>query len=85
MIIYIEILNLNKQVDIEDLTDKKRYKENIDLILDKNGILNAFEIKWSDSKKIKLTKSFSNLYPNHTFHPIHKGNFTEILTLDMIN
>ena len=57
----------------------------VDLILDKNGILNAFEIKWSDSKKIKLTKSFSNLYPNHTFHPIHKGNFTEILTLDMIN
>ena len=27
-----ERLNLNKQVDIEDLTDKKRYKENIDLI-----------------------------------------------------
>jgi hypothetical protein len=57
----------------------------VDLILDKNGVLNAFEIKWSDTKKIRLTKSFTNLYPNHTFTPIHKGNYMDVLKLEMIS
>ncbi|MBU6157512.1 MAG: ATP-binding protein [Bacteroidetes bacterium] len=49
----------------------------IDLIIEKNNQLQAVEIKWKTSKKIRLTKSFSNLYPNTQFKVIHRDNFFE--------
>lgn len=49
----------------------------IDLIIEKNNQLQAVEIKWKTSKKIRLTKSFSNLYPDTQFKVIHRDNFFE--------
>ena len=49
----------------------------IDLIIEKNNHLQAIEIKWSTTKKVKLTKSFSNLYGETDFKVIDRENFFE--------
>jgi predicted AAA+ superfamily ATPase len=49
----------------------------IDLIIEKNNRLQAIEIKWSETKKVKLTKSFSNLYGETDFKVIDRENFFE--------
>ncbi len=61
-------------------TDQKE----IDLIIAKNNKLTAIEFKWNSHKKVNLTKSFSNLYPNHEFFVINKDNFFEYLDNDFI-
>lgn len=61
-------------------TDQKE----IDLVIEKNGMLHAFEIKWNPNKKAVLTKSFSNIYPNHTFEVINNTNFFEFVSSDFL-
>lgn len=56
-------------------TDQKE----IDLIVEKNNELATYEIKWNANKKVKLTKSFSNIYKNYTFNVINKDNFFEFI------
>lgn len=56
-------------------TDQKE----IDLVVYKNHQLQAFEIKWNPAKKVRLTKSFSNLYGETKFMIIHKENFFEVI------
>lgn len=56
-------------------TDQKE----IDLIIEKNNTLATYEIKWKATKKVKLTKSFSNIYSNYTFEVINKDNFFEFI------
>lgn len=54
-------------------------QQEIDLIIEKEGMLNAFEIKWNEKAKVSLSKTFSNHYPNHRFAIIHPSNVYEIL------
>jgi len=49
----------------------------IDLILEKNGVLKTVEIKWNKSKTARLTKSFTNLYGETKFTVINRDNFFE--------
>jgi len=49
----------------------------IDLIVEKNNQLLAFEIKWNPNKKARLTKSFINIYGETRFTLIHRENFFE--------
>ena len=49
----------------------------IDLIIEKNGVLQTNEIKWNPTQKVKLTKSFSNIYGETNFKFIHRENFFE--------
>lgn len=51
----------------------------IDLIIEKNGTLKAIEFKWNKDKKVSLTKTFSNTYPNHEFQVVHSENFYEFI------
>ena len=60
-------------------------QKEIDLIIEKNNRLNAFECKWNPNKKATLTKSFSNIYANHTFNVIHKDNFFEFINHNFKN
>lgn len=55
-------------------------QKEIDLILEKNNHLYAFEMKWNPLKVPKLTKSFSNLYNNHSFRVINPENFALLLS-----
>ena len=54
-------------------------QQEIDLIIDKNGTLHAYEIKWNSKAKVRLSKTFTGNYPNHNFSVIHKENFWEFL------
>ncbi len=55
-------------------------QQEIDLIIEKNGQLKTIEIKWNPKAKARLSKAFSNKYPNHTFTVINSDNFFEYLT-----
>jgi len=54
-------------------------QQEIDLIVEKNGLLKTIEIKWHPKAKAKLPLSFSNKYPNTPFITIHSENFFEHL------
>ncbi len=51
----------------------------IDLIIEKNNQLRTIEIKWNPSKRVLLTKSFTNIYGTTDFTVIHRENFFELL------
>jgi len=54
----------------------------IDLVIEKNNTLHAYEIKWNPKSKARLTKSFTNIYGETPFLVIHRDNFFEVLDRD---
>jgi hypothetical protein len=50
----------------------------IDYIEEQDGVLNAFEFKWKDTK-VKFPDSFLKAYPNHQTRIVHHGNFEVFL------
>ncbi len=56
-------------------------QQEIDLIIQKANLLEAFEIKWSEKNKPRLSKTFSSNYPAHQFHFINYANFEEFLNM----
>ncbi len=54
-------------------------QQEIDLIIDRDGMLFAYEIKWNPKAKARLSKSFSETYPSHRFAVIHPENVEEML------
>lgn len=54
-------------------------QQEVDLIIEKNGLLSVFEIKWNAKTKAKLPLSFSNKYPECEFNIINSENFFEYL------
>lgn len=54
-------------------------QQEVDLIIEREGILHAIEIKWSPKAKARLSKTFSKTYPHHTFEIIHSENFDDYL------
>jgi len=54
-------------------------QQEVDLIELNNGILNAFEIKMSSSKKTKKPAAFNTIYPNADFQLISKNNYLEFI------
>jgi len=50
----------------------------IDYIEEQDGVLNAYEIKWSE-KKLRFPNSFLKAYPKHTTTLVSKENFEEFL------
>lgn len=51
----------------------------IDLIVEKNNRLQAFEVKWGKGKKAALTKSFINLYGNTDFQAVSRDTFFDVI------
>lgn len=54
-------------------------QQEVDLVIEKNGTLHTYEIKWNDKAKARLSKTFSGNYPNNSFSVIHKDNYWEYL------
>lgn len=50
----------------------------IDYIEEQDGVLNAFEFKWKDTK-VKFPDSFLKAYPNNQTMIVHQGNFESFL------
>jgi uncharacterized protein len=59
-------------------------QKEIDLIIEKNGLMHTFEIKWNTNHKLNITKSFTNLYKNCTFDIIDSTNFFGFITSDYL-
>jgi len=57
-------------------------QQEIDYIEEKDGILYAFEFKWSETKKVKFSKTFTNAYPDSSFAIISKDNYDNFLCSD---
>ena len=58
---------------------RTKEQQEIDYIEEFEGILNAYEFKWKDGEKAKITKTFTNAYNNYTFNVITSGNFESFL------
>ena len=54
-------------------------KQEIDLIEEKFGQLNAFEFKWSTKKKVKIPKAFNDAYPNAKFNVLNPDNLIDYI------
>ena len=54
-------------------------QQEIDVIIEKDNSLHTYEIKWNPDKKVRLSKTFSNAYPNHTFSVINPKNMEDFL------
>ena len=54
-------------------------QQEIDLVIQQDDLLHAYEIKWSERNKVRLSKTFSSNYPKHTFDFINMENIEEFL------
>lgn len=54
-------------------------RQEIDYIEEKDGQLNAFELRWNPKRKCSAPLSFRNAYPNASFTVIHHDNIEELL------
>ena len=54
-------------------------QQEIDYVEERDGTFNAFELKWNTRKNPKLSKTFRNAYPDHTYEVINPENFTQFI------
>ncbi len=54
-------------------------QQEIDLIEEEAGQLNAFEFKWNAFKKVKVPGAWKRAYPDATFDYIHPGNYLDFI------
>ncbi|MEX2600919.1 MAG: ATP-binding protein [Balneolaceae bacterium] len=54
-------------------------QKEIDLIEERDGILNGFEFKWNPNRKIKPPKEWLDTYENADFHVISKENYQDFV------
>ncbi len=60
---------------------RTKQQQEIDLIEINKDEIFAFEFKWQNAKKVRLSKTFSNTYTN-TFKAIDKENYWEFVVVD---
>lgn len=58
---------------------RTQQQQEVDYIEDIDGVLHAFEFKWSTSKQPKLTETFAKSYPNHTFSVVNQENYQDFV------
>ena len=58
---------------------KTHQKQEIDFVEEADGMLNAYEFKWSPGNKAKIPKTFTSAYPEATFEIITSDNFHQFL------
>jgi uncharacterized protein len=54
-------------------------QQEVDLVIKKGNYMEAYEIKWSEKNKPRLSKTFSSNYPAHSFNFININNIEEFL------
>jgi len=55
-------------------------QQEIDYIEEHSGKLFCYEFKWNQNKKTRLSKTFTNSYPDHEFEVINSENFMKFIT-----
>jgi hypothetical protein len=54
-------------------------QQEIDYLEESDGKLYAWEFKWNQTKKVRLSKTFANAYPNHEYQVITPANYHQFL------
>ena len=54
-------------------------QQEIDYLEECDGQLQAYEFKWSPTKKAKISKTFLSAYPNTMIHTVNRENYMEFL------
>jgi predicted AAA+ superfamily ATPase len=54
-------------------------QQEVDYIEERNGVLHAFEFKYSDNKRTRLPLTFSKAYPEHTYSVYTTTNYHEFV------
>ncbi|WP_293786165.1 ATP-binding protein [uncultured Pedobacter sp.] len=54
-------------------------QQEIDLIEEIHGKINAIEIKWNENKKVRFPSTFLDAYPTNETRVINKANYTSFL------
>jgi predicted AAA+ superfamily ATPase len=54
-------------------------QQEIDYIEETGDVFSAFEFKWNSQKKVRLSKTFSQAYPNSEFRVISPENLQDFL------
>ncbi len=67
----------NNEMDFKSWFWRTTQQQEIDYIEEWDDKLYAFEFKWNPQKKVRISKTFSNAYPNHEFKVITPENFHE--------
>ena len=58
---------------------RTQQQQEVDYIEDYDGVLHAYEFKWSSTKQPRLTESFAKNYPEHSFSVIGPDNYQEFV------
>lgn len=58
---------------------RTQQQQEVDYIEDYDGVLHAYEFKWSTSKQPRLTETFAKNYPDHTFTIVSPDNYQEFV------
>jgi predicted AAA+ superfamily ATPase len=69
----------NNETEVKSWFWRTTQQQEIDYIEEWDNKLLAFEFKWNPQKKVRLSKTFSNSYPNHEFKIINSENFHEFV------
>jgi uncharacterized protein len=69
----------NQQLKRSNYFWRTTQQQEIDYIEEYDNQLFAYEFKLQNANKAKLTKTFANAYPNHTFKAIDKENYWEFV------
>lgn len=58
---------------------RTQQQQEVDYIEDYDGVLHAYEFKWSSSKQPRLTETFAKNYPDHTFTIVSPDNYQDFV------
>lgn len=61
---------------------RTKQQQEIDLVEINGDSIKAFEFKFSENTKVKLSKTFSNAYPNQSFEVISPENYFSFLGIE---
>ena len=54
---------------------RTQLQQEVDYVEDIDGVLHAYEFKWSKTKQPRLTETFAKNYPDHTFEVVSPENY----------
>jgi predicted AAA+ superfamily ATPase len=80
----MKLKHLNPNFPIVGFWRNKQGSE-IDLIEEKNGKINCFEIKYSPNKTPKIPLAFKNNYQNFNFQEINRDSYLDHLLINPNN
>ena len=58
---------------------RTQLQQEVDYVEDIDGVLHAYEFKWSKTKQPRLTETFAKNYPDHTFEVVSPDNYQDFV------